>query len=265
MPTVYSPVRGKHVRMKEDLLKYQKFVAGTNGAAVERAKAVFVAAGMKVATMATPEALELGKLCETTYFGVLLAWAQEMERFTKQMHADYLDLARFFEEIDYLPRVTFRPGHIGGHCVMPNIAILKSRFVGLLDAIVHSNELKAAESRRRGARSRKESRRSSSARSRASRGRRGTTVAMQAKARAHANIALVKYWGKRDVALNLPATGSLSLTLDALSTETTVELVSGLAADELTIDGREDAQELARVSRFLTACAPAPASRSRPA
>ena len=25
------------------------------------------------------------------------------------------------------------------------------------------------------------------------------------------NIALVKYWGKRDVALNLPATGSLSL------------------------------------------------------
>ena len=35
-------------------------------------------------------------------------------------------------------------------------------------------------------------------------------------ARACANIALVKYWGKRDAALNLPATGSLSLTLDAL-------------------------------------------------
>ena len=35
-------------------------------------------------------------------------------------------------------------------------------------------------------------------------------------ARAGTNIALVKYWGKRDAALNLPAAGSLSLTLAEL-------------------------------------------------
>ena len=46
---------------------------------------------------------------------------------------------------------------------------------------------------------------------------------MKATARAHANIALVKYWGKRDAALNLPATGSLSLTVAALTTTATVE------------------------------------------
>ena len=38
-------------------------------------------------------------------------------------------------------------------------------------------------------------------------------------ARANVNLALVKYWGKRDRALNLPATGSISLTLDGLSVE----------------------------------------------
>ena len=46
-----------------------------------------------------------------------------------------------------------------------------------------------------------------------------------AHAIAHSNIALVKYWGKRDGAtpdLNLPAVGSLSMTLDTLRTETTV-------------------------------------------
>jgi diphosphomevalonate decarboxylase len=43
-----------------------------------------------------------------------------------------------------------------------------------------------------------------------------------ATARAHANIALVKYWGKRDTALNLPAVSSLSLTLDRFWTETSV-------------------------------------------
>ena len=35
----------------------------------------------------------------------------------------------------------------------------------------------------------------------------------RARAKAQANIALVKYWGKRDVARNLPAVGSISVTL----------------------------------------------------
>ena len=59
---------------------------------------------------------------------------------------------------------------------------------------------------------------------------------MIATARAHANIALVKYWGKRDVALNLPAAGSLSMTLAGLTTTTTVRF--GAPADSLLIDGR---------------------------
>jgi len=71
-------------------------------------------------------------------------------------------------------------------------------------------------------------------------------------ARACANIALVKYWGKRDARLNLPAAGSLSLTLEALVTTTQVAFDAGLAADELVLDGRAAAPaELARVSAFL--------------
>ena len=43
---------------------------------------------------------------------------------------------------------------------------------------------------------------------------------------AHANIALIKYWGKRSVGRNLPAVGSVSLTLDALQTRTSVRLAN---------------------------------------
>ena len=43
-----------------------------------------------------------------------------------------------------------------------------------------------------------------------------------ATAIAHPNIALVKYWGKQDKPGNIPATPSLSITLDTLATETTV-------------------------------------------
>ena len=53
----------------------------------------------------------------------------------------------------------------------------------------------------------------------------------RATAVAHANIALVKYWGKRDEALNLPAVGSLSLTLAGLTTRTAVRFESGHVPD----------------------------------
>ncbi|MEM6733985.1 MAG: diphosphomevalonate decarboxylase [Myxococcota bacterium] len=41
---------------------------------------------------------------------------------------------------------------------------------------------------------------------------------------AHSNIALAKYWGKRQVQGNLPAVGSLSMTLSGLYTRTSVRL-----------------------------------------
>jgi len=73
-----------------------------------------------------------------------------------------------------------------------------------------------------------------------------------ATARACANIALVKYWGKRDAALNLPAAGSLSLTLAALVTETTVAFDPALADDELALDGSPARPaDLVRTSAFL--------------
>lgn len=76
---------------------------------------------------------------------------------------------------------------------------------------------------------------------------------MRAVATARANIALVKYWGKRDDALNLPARGSLSLTLEALATRTSVSLLSSSAsADELLLDGvAQTGKPVQRISQFL--------------
>jgi len=45
---------------------------------------------------------------------------------------------------------------------------------------------------------------------------------VKARARARANIAFAKYWGKADLELNLPAVPSLSMTLDGLVTDTEV-------------------------------------------
>lgn len=54
---------------------------------------------------------------------------------------------------------------------------------------------------------------------------------MKKTARAHTNIALVKYWGKADEELIIPMNGSVSLTLDHFYTDTTVEFDPALTED----------------------------------
>ncbi|MDF7663248.1 diphosphomevalonate decarboxylase [Bifidobacterium sp. ESL0763] len=100
-----------------------------------------------------------------------------------------------------------------------------------------------------------------------------TSALGSATASANANIALIKYWGKADERLIIPRASSLSLTLDGLTTRTSVEFLAdggpgdtgdsdvsasnnatdtSAIADSLTIDGKPQAgKSLARVSRFL--------------
>ena len=68
----------------------------------------------------------------------------------------------------------------------------------------------------------------------------------RATAIAHPNVALVKYWGKTPGPDNTPATPSLSITLDAFSTTTTVAVA---AEDGFTLNGSALAD--AKVARFL--------------
>jgi UDP-N-acetyl-D-mannosaminuronate dehydrogenase len=145
VPIVNSPVRGKHANMRRDLLLYAKFIGGIDEDASRAAEQHFSRIGMKTKSLKSPEASELAKLTETTYFGLLITWAQEVERYCQTFGVDYDEVASIYEEINYLPRVKFFPGLIGGHCVMPNIALLKSALNSdVLDAIEGSNELKKA-------------------------------------------------------------------------------------------------------------------------
>lgn len=71
-------------------------------------------------------------------------------------------------------------------------------------------------------------------------------------ARAYPNIALVKYWGKADEELILPAAGSLSLTLDHFETTTTAVPAPDASTDVLELNGAlADAGQTDRISAFL--------------
>lgn len=70
------------------------------------------------------------------------------------------------------------------------------------------------------------------------------------RATAHPNIALVKYWGKQDLAGNIPAVPSLSITLDKLTATTEVSLAT---QDRFRLDGVEQSgpNQDQKLNRFL--------------
>ncbi len=74
---------------------------------------------------------------------------------------------------------------------------------------------------------------------------------MKKTAIAPSNIAFIKYWGRKNEELRLPENGSISMNLSNLLTTTTVEFNETLHNDDITIDGKNDEKESARVSKHL--------------
>ena len=85
-----------------------------------------------------------------------------------------------------------------------------------------------------------------------------------AVALAHPNIALSKYWGKREGGGNVPAVPSLSVTLAGLATTTRVTFDDALAADSLLLNGVPAADAaVARTTELLDRVREASGLRAR--
>lgn len=74
---------------------------------------------------------------------------------------------------------------------------------------------------------------------------------MKATAISHANIAFIKYWGKKNTKLNLPQNTTLSVNLDNLTTTTTVEFSDEFKEDSVIIDNEKSTDEFNRTIKFI--------------
>ncbi len=146
---VHAQVHGKHRgdHMRGDMLRHPKFVATRSDAAFAKAREVLVAMGHppeNVIRLSCPLAGELTKLLATTCFAYLIAWAQEVERLGDRCGVGYGELMAFarLQTDDFRIDNKF-PGVMGGHCLLPNLAILREAFPSpLWDWIAASNEQK---------------------------------------------------------------------------------------------------------------------------
>ena len=149
VPILNSPVHGKHQdnQMKKDMLRYPKYVGMPEGFFESSVEDVVLkhltAVGFgDIRIIEGTENSEWAKILSTTQFGLFVAWAQEVERICDEFDLDYEYVTDFFP-IQEDSRGPIYPGFIGGHCVMPNIKLIKEIYSSkLLDWIEWSNSKK---------------------------------------------------------------------------------------------------------------------------
>ena len=146
IPVIYSATRGVHKRMIRDLKRYTKFFAiSTNAPRYKWSSSRFTKlmkeCGIKTQKMSSPETLELAKIiCDTSYLGWLVNYAQLSKGITIQYGVDYDEMWSFSDEIHKFlgNRPKMYPGYIGGHCVIPNLKLINDKTLSLINDINNS-------------------------------------------------------------------------------------------------------------------------------
>ena len=143
IPVIYSATRGVHKRMSNDIKRYTKFfVISANAPRKKWASSKYAklmrCVGIKTKKMSKPETLELAKiLCDTSYLGWLINYAQLTNTIAIQHNVDYDEMWKFSDEIHKIlgNRPKMFPGFIGGHCVIPNLELIQNQTLNLIKSI----------------------------------------------------------------------------------------------------------------------------------
>jgi len=155
IPLIYSATRGVHKRMLKDIKRYTKFfVISKNAPQKKWAISTFSKKmknyGIKTKQMSKPETLELAKiLCDTSYLGWLINYSQLTNVIAKDHGVNYDEMWTFSDEIHKIlgNRPKMYPGHIGGHCVIPNLELIDNQTLNLIKKMNNSYSKKIKNSK----------------------------------------------------------------------------------------------------------------------
>lgn len=145
---VHSPVRGVHPHLYEGIKTFVKYIGADNKLAARRAQSHLKSLGIRTQVFSSSRTTELGKLLDTTYYGLCIAFHGEMAKLCRQYHLDFDQVVTQFN-LSYnqgytklgMPQVVrpvLRPpvGTIGGHCILQNVELLKKNSTSTAFALI---------------------------------------------------------------------------------------------------------------------------------
>lgn len=138
--TVHSPVRGVHPELYKGIKTFVKYIGADNKKAGELAKKHLEGLGIKTKLFYPSLTTEIGKLLDTSYYGLVIAWHGEMKKICDKFGIDFEKAITDFNQSynegykklgmpNVIRPVLYPPKEeIGGHCIVPNAEIIKKHF-----------------------------------------------------------------------------------------------------------------------------------------
>ncbi|MFH1894738.1 MAG: hypothetical protein ABH813_02455 [Patescibacteria group bacterium] len=137
---VHSPVRGVHPHLFKGIKTFIKYIGTDNKEAGKLAKNHLESLGIKTKVFMPAVTTEIGKLLDTTYYGLCIAWHGEMKKLCNKFGADFENAVTDFNitynegykklgKTNVIRPVLYPPkGAITGHCVVFNAEIINKYF-----------------------------------------------------------------------------------------------------------------------------------------
>lgn len=154
MNVVYSPVRGRHPFLVDQIPHYVKWVAG-NSEDVDIACDFFGACGLETQISTNPKTLEFAKMLSNVHMGLEIAWKQETRRMAQYFGLSHQTIEEWEQSYQdgyldadelHLIRPMMKSDPIGGHCILECMDMLDSGYHSLaFDFIRDSNERRKQE------------------------------------------------------------------------------------------------------------------------
>lgn len=137
---VHSPIRGMHPNLYPGIKTFLKYIGADNKKAGKSAERHFKKLGIKTKVFQSSITTEIGKLLDTSYYGLCIAWHGEMKKICDKAKIDFDKAITDFNQTynegykkigkkNVIRPVLYPPkGGIAGHCIIPNAKILKKYF-----------------------------------------------------------------------------------------------------------------------------------------
>lgn len=137
---VHSPIRGIHPELFEGIKTFVKYIGADNKKAGRLAEKHLQGLDIKTKIFYSSLTTEIGKLLDTSYYGLCIAWHGEMKKLCDKYKIDFEKAVTDFNKTynegyamlgkkNVIRPVLYPPkGGISGHCIIPNAKILKKYF-----------------------------------------------------------------------------------------------------------------------------------------